>query len=299
MEKPTILFLGESPPAGADPAFRPFDCASGTRLARVLGLWGGKRAVVDELRPRNLFTEARGVRGAPAWDPHEAEANAAKVWAFLPQGSVVVCLGERVLSSVSRFNQRCRVLALPHPSGASTQLNTPAQRRDARRVVLPSLVHLGPFSPDDFDLDDEAVRVDLATALLPEEPARAMVALDPRSLIDNVGHGRLRPDQWRTWATKARVPKTLRDTAERSRRRHQPELGSDHVYRHWCASEYRACLRALYEAEANAAFDRLGPGSPPAQVDRDILAAEPEGRLEVLLRDLDEHMATLPKGPEP
>ena len=33
-----LLFVGESPPAGSPPDFRPFDCASGTRLASVLGL---------------------------------------------------------------------------------------------------------------------------------------------------------------------------------------------------------------------------------------------------------------------
>lgn len=295
MQTPTILFLGESPPAGAAPDFLPFDCASGTRLARVLGLRDGRRAVVDALRPRNLFAEARGVRGAPAWDPHEAEANAAKVWAFLPQGSVVVCLGEQVLSAVSRFNERCRVLSVPHPSGASTQLNSPPQRRDARRVVLPALVQLGPFVPGDFDLDDEAVRVDLATALLPEEPARAMVALDPRALIDNVGHGRLPPEQWREWALQARVLKTHRDAAERLRRR-QPYLGSDRLYQHWCASERRACQRALYEAEANVVFERGATRLAHLdQVDRDILASKPEDRAEVLQRGLDKHMAALPE----
>jgi hypothetical protein len=295
METPTILFLGESPPVGTDPSFLPFDCASGTRLARVLGLRGGKRAVVELLRPRNLFSEARGVRGAPAWDPHEAEANAAKVWAYLPQGSVVVCLRERVLSAVSRFNERCRVLSVPHPSGASTQLNSPPQRRDARRVVLPALVQLGPFVPGDFDLDDEAVRVDLATVLLPEEPARAMVALDPRALIDNVGHGRLPPEQWREWALQARVPKTHRDAAERLRRR-QPYLGSDRLYQHWCTSERRACQRALYEAEANVVFERGAIRLTHLdQVDRDILAAKPEDRAEVLQRGLDKHMAALPE----
>lgn len=297
METPTILFLGESPPVGTDPNFLPFNCASGTRLARVLGLRDGRRAVVDVLRPRNLFAEARGVRGAPAWDPHEAEVNAAKVWAYLPQGSVVVCLGERVLSAVSRFNERCRVLSVPHPSGASTLLNSPPQRRDTRRVVLPALIQLGPFVPGDFDLDDEAVRVDLATALLPEEPARAMVALDPRALIDNEGHGRSRcpPEQWREWALQARVPKTHRDAAERLRRR-QPYLGSDRLYQHWCASERRACQQALYEAEANVVFER-GPTrlAHLDQVDRDILAAKPEDRTGVLQRGLDEYIATLPK----
>lgn len=295
METPTILFLGESPPVGTDPSFLPFDCASGTRLARVLGLRGGKRAVVELLRPRNLFSEARGVRGAPAWDPHEAEASAAKVWAYLPRGSVVVCLGERVLSAVSRFNERCRVLAPPYFSGTST---LPTERRDFRRVVLPALVQLGPFVPGDFDLDDESVRVDLATALLPEEPARAMVALDPRMLIDNVGYGSFPTERWREWALQVRIPKTHLNAAERLRRR-QPYFGSDRLYQHWSASERRACQRALYEAEANAAFDRRTTGATRLahldQVDRDILAAEPEDRLGVLLQDLDEHIATLPK----
>ena len=34
----SIVFVGESPPAGAPPDFSPFDCASGTRLASILGL---------------------------------------------------------------------------------------------------------------------------------------------------------------------------------------------------------------------------------------------------------------------
>lgn len=281
MTRPTIVFLGESPPANAKPGFRPFDCDSGTRLARVLGLRRGRVAVVETLQPRNLFALPRGVKGAPAWDEHEAEAAAALVWAWLPAGSVVVCMGERVLAAVSKFNERSRVLALPHPSGASPLLNTPAQRRDARRVVLPALVHLGPFVPEDFDLDDETVRVDLATAAYPKDPARALAVLDPAAPATRFDPTRrLLPFwDWRAWLDAVVVFRKERDEAERARRASAMvagcpadagtswlelglELSGDRLYRHWCMSELRACERALYEAEANEVFDRKKAAEP-------------------------------------
>src|SRR5687767_6185322 len=62
----TILFVGESPPAGAPPNFRPFDCASGSRLAKALGLVD-RAALLDNVPFTNVFPTPTGVRGCPPW----------------------------------------------------------------------------------------------------------------------------------------------------------------------------------------------------------------------------------------
>ena len=68
----TLLFVGESPPAGSPPAFRPFDCDSGTRLAAVLGLID-RATLLEHVPMRNLFASPVGVPGAPRWDVEYAD----------------------------------------------------------------------------------------------------------------------------------------------------------------------------------------------------------------------------------
>lgn len=190
---PTVLFVGESPPPGAAPDFRPFDCASGTRLAKhVLGLVD-RAALLDHVPRVNVFLTPTGPAGCPPWDAgraatavghvaHDAVRNGYESLVLLG-GKVAAAFGLDHLPAISHgcvtdSFAGLSALYLPHPSGASTSLNDPVVLRDARRAALPELV-LGCFTlrPWHFRLDDPAVLADLAAAVSPHDPAVGAAAL--------------------------------------------------------------------------------------------------------------------------
>lgn len=191
---PSVLFVGESPPPEAPANFRPFDCASGTRLARsMLGLTD--RAVLIEHVPMvNLFDRPTGPKGTPAWQPETAMSSAEAIFqAWGPRFRALVLLGSRVaaafgceslpgpvsVGSIPTVSGDVVVVRAPHPSGASTALNSPEVVREVRRVLLPELIIGCPtLRPWHFRLDDPAVLEDLTLALSPLRPSAGLVAIE-------------------------------------------------------------------------------------------------------------------------
>lgn len=198
---PAVLFVGESPPPGAALDFKPFDCASGTRLARsMLGLVD-RGTLLEHVQLVNLFDRPTGPKGTPAWSDNEARDHADALLAIhAPLGvRSFVLLGSRVAAAFgmghlpgpasvgglpSTFSigaRRAPMLAVrvPHPSGASTVLNAPEVVRGVRRLLLPELVLGCPtLRPWHFRLDDPAVLEDLALAVAPLRPSAGLVALE-------------------------------------------------------------------------------------------------------------------------
>jgi len=193
---PTVLFVGESPPPGAEVGFRPFDCASGTRLARhMLGLVD-RDDLLEHVPLVNLFDRPTGPKGTPAWSDNEARERAVEVLRIHAGQGVrsFVLLGSRIAAafgmghlpgpaSVGVLTRMVSPPALavrvPHPSGASTVLNAPEVVRDVRRLLLPELVLGCPtLRPWHFRLDDPAVLEDLALAVAPLRPLAGLVALE-------------------------------------------------------------------------------------------------------------------------
>lgn len=205
--QPSVLFVGESPPPEAPKDFRPFDCASGTRLARhVLGLVD-RAALLAHVPRANVFDEPTGPAGCPPWNPEAARSRAAgHMLAFLLGGPSVrasdgrgpairayVLLGAKVADAFNLGYLALPVgtsvstdapggplyfLRLPHPSGASTAMNDPAAVRACRAAALPELVLGCPtLRPWHFRLDDPAVLADLAAAVSPHDPAVGAAAL--------------------------------------------------------------------------------------------------------------------------
>lgn len=189
-----LLFVGESPPAGSPPDFRPFDCASGTRLAAVLGLVD-RATLLEHVPMRNLFASPVGVPGAPRWCHVNAVFAAHKIsW---DEPHAVVALGRRVADAFDlptacagarvpvpailtqwRHNLGPLITYAPHPSGASQALNDPATRVAVRRTLLPELVLGCPsLRPWHFRLDDPAILADLAVAVAPSCVAVGAAAL--------------------------------------------------------------------------------------------------------------------------
>ena len=197
-----LLFVGESPPAGSPPDFRPFDCASGTRLASVLGLID-RATLLEHVPMRNLFASPVGVPGAPRWDAGDASQRARHL-AYLRGHSddtkyrtAIVALGRRVADAFDlptacagarvpvpailtqwRHNLGPLITYAPHPSGSSQALNDPATRAAVRRTLLPELVLGCPsLRPWHFRLDDPAILADLAVAIAPSCVAVGVAAL--------------------------------------------------------------------------------------------------------------------------
>jgi len=191
---PTILFVGESPPAGAPPDFRPFDCASGSRLAKVLGLVD-RGSLLANVRFTNVFPAPTGVKGCPPWDAALAEARALSI---APRAGTIVCLGlGRVADAFWSTGTRCSwvrhaiddvgppprrhvfdAIVVPHPSGQSQALNTDEQRAEVRRALLPDLCAATDTTlrPWHFRLDEPAILADLGLALCPLDPALGAAA---------------------------------------------------------------------------------------------------------------------------
>lgn len=200
MADATVLFVGESPPPGAAPGFRPFECASGTRLARgVLGLVD-RVTLLEHVPLVNLFDAPTGPKGTPVWPTRQAEEHAAELLRIHAQRGVrsFVLLGSRVATAfgmehlpgpaslsacpqewISTPGSRVIMVRAPHPSGASTTMNAPDVVRDVRRVLLPELVLGCPtLRPWHFRLDDPSVLADLASAVSPLRPSVGVAALE-------------------------------------------------------------------------------------------------------------------------
>lgn len=192
----SIVFVGESPPAGALPDFSPFDCASGTRLASILGL--RDRATLLAHVPRdNLFATPTGIDGAPAWNFERSLAGAEDVRLRTRPRTVFVLLGRRVAdaffvprpvptSSVIKWAPMAgstwtalyrRCIYIPHPSGANSTY-TAEVKREVRQMLLPELILGAPsLRPWHFNISDPLVLQDLAVAMSPLCPALGAAAM--------------------------------------------------------------------------------------------------------------------------
>ena len=199
-----LLFVGESPPAGSPPDFRPFDCASGTRLAAVLGL-ADRATLLEHVPMRNLFASPVGVPGAQRWDAGDARWCAQRLswheaWndgTAINGRKSIVALGRRVADVFGlptacagahvpvpailtqwRHNLGPLITYAPHPSGSSQALNDPATCAAVRRTLLPELVLGCPsLRPWHFRIDDPAILADLAVAVAPSCVAVGVAAL--------------------------------------------------------------------------------------------------------------------------
>jgi hypothetical protein len=191
---PTVLFVGESPPPGAAPDVRPFDCASGDRLAKVLGLVS-RACLLDHVPRDNIFHEAGvGIGDGPKWNDETATERGHEL---LTVGSphclhaeTIVALGRKPGEALGlppsttwgtwhRFaGHGVDVLACPHPSGRGSILQVPAARIDARRYLLPEVVAgTTTLRPWHFDLDESDILFDLGAALSPLDVALGVAAL--------------------------------------------------------------------------------------------------------------------------
>ena len=178
--RPTILFVGESPPAGAPPSFRPFDCASGSRLAKALGLVD-REALLANVPFTNIFPTPTGVKECPPWDIHDARNSAATI---MGKTRTVVCLGQTRVGPafIAEAHAPCTwrrtehgtdIVVVPHPSGQHQGYNTDEAKQEIRRTVLPDLCAAANVSlrPWHFRLDEPSVLADLGLALCPLDPA--------------------------------------------------------------------------------------------------------------------------------
>jgi uracil-DNA glycosylase len=184
--RPTILFVGESPPAGAPPDFRPFDCASGSRLAKALGLVS-RAALLDNVPMTNVFATPTGVKDCPQWDKADAARHAGDL---IGRASTLVLLGQtRVAPAVGldglqpctwrRLHIDSDAIVVPHPSGQSQSMNTAEAQQEVRRTIIPDLLAATNtiLRAWHFRLDEPAVLADLGLALCPHDPALAAAAL--------------------------------------------------------------------------------------------------------------------------
>ena len=199
-----LLFVGESPPVGSPPDFRPFDCASGTRLAAVLGLID-RATLLEHVPMRNLFASPTGVPGAPRWDAGDARWCAQhlswhEAWndgTAINGRKSIVALGRRVADAFD-LPTACAGARVPVPavltqwrhhlgplityaptlSRTWQAITGPAATAAVRRTLLPELVLGCPsLRPWHFRLDDPAILADLAVAVAPSCVAVGVAAL--------------------------------------------------------------------------------------------------------------------------
>lgn len=195
---PSILLIGESPPPGAAPDFRPFDCASGTRLATIMLGLRGRNELLAHVPRTNIFDAPTGPPGCPKWIAADArDAGAIIIDKYTAPGVTVVALGrkaaealgmphavpDRTLNWVPPLGTTWRLMGAnciyaPHPSGASSALNNAEVRADMRAMLLPEMVLGAPtLRPWHFRLEDPATLADLAAAVSPRCPALGAAAL--------------------------------------------------------------------------------------------------------------------------
>jgi hypothetical protein len=182
---PRTLFVGESPPPNSPADFRPFDCDSGKRLARAMGL--RSLDILLQHAPRaNIFDAPTGVPGCPKWEREVARKNGGAIL-LREDGneaapSIVVALGRRVVAALgfpdlpehawTPVPMFTHLIALPHPSGRSRSLADEHARAEYRRAALPELIAgCHTLRPWHFDLDTTTVLADLGAALVPNDHA--------------------------------------------------------------------------------------------------------------------------------
>lgn len=190
--RPTVLLVGESPPPNAPPGFRPFDCDSGSRLAKVLGLTA-RAHLLDHVPIDNIFhTPGVGIVEGSKWDDDLARSQGRHIVEVgsdaCPHAETIVALGRKSATALglpvalpwgawTRVDEMT-ILACPHPSGRASLLRDPATRLDARRYLLPELIAGCPtLRPWHFDLDESEVLFDLAAALSPQDVALGVAVL--------------------------------------------------------------------------------------------------------------------------
>ena len=202
----SLLFVGESPPAGAPPNFKPFDCASGTRLATIMLGLRDRDTLLDHVPRANIYDVPSGAKGCTeAWEAERAaKRGQTLLYEHAGHGTqVVVALGRRVALAlgfpdvlrapafnwsppvcatwrpyVTDVGDRVTVMYAPHPSGASSTLNDPTTRADVRAMLMPELILGVPsLRPWHFRLDDPSTLASLSAALSPLCPALGAAAL--------------------------------------------------------------------------------------------------------------------------
>lgn len=191
--RPSVVLVGESPPAGAPPDFKPFDCASGTNLCRHLGFTS--RAVLLDHVPRdNIFaTPGVGLEGGPAWDDDIARGNGSYVLRKQrsSQGVMptVIALGQKPSAALGVGDlpwyawrrdpeTGVHVVTAPHPSGrASIVTRTRDTQATFRRALLPDIIAgCHALRPWHFTMGVDDIKVDLGAALCPYDPAVGVIA---------------------------------------------------------------------------------------------------------------------------
>lgn len=204
--RPSVVLVGESPPPGAPPDFKPFDCAAGSNLCKYLGL--ASRAVLLEHVPRdNIFhTPGVGIGDGPAWDADAARQRGKTILlrerptAFYvahegrnvtrePAHRTVVALGQNTSKALGvgdlpwyawRRNHETgvHVVTAPHPSGQSNVVTGGrAAAATFRRALLPDLLAgCHTLRPWHFAFALDEIKADLGAALCPYDPAVGVIA---------------------------------------------------------------------------------------------------------------------------
>lgn len=171
----SVLFVGESPPPGAPVNFKPFDCASGTRLATImLGL--RDRATLLEHVPRaNIYDKPTGAKGCEApWEPATARALGTRLLQATT-ATTVVALGRKPAEALGMPD----VLRMPSynwspPLGQSWQV-----RRTTRRPGHPSSV-------PEYTLPEDIVEETAVTVIYAPHPSGASSTLTDLSVKADV-----------------------------------------------------------------------------------------------------------------
>lgn len=179
----TVLFVGESPPKDAPPNFRPFDCASGDRLAKYATGLSSRTVLLEHVERDNIFaTPGVGIAPDFAWDEAAArDAGEGLVARYSPRIKTFVALGRKPAAALGHAglefstwavapDTRAHVVAVPHPSGGSTSLNSELKRSQVRRALIPELVAGCPTLRPWHFRTDVAIALDLGAAVSPGDP---------------------------------------------------------------------------------------------------------------------------------
>lgn len=209
--RPSVVFVGESPPLGAPSSFVPFNCASGDRFAKMaLGL-RSRADLLAYVERVNIFdVPGMGAQGGPKWDAAAAKQHASGIARQCRAGSTtdhttIVALGREVGEAFVSGGKRMPwgswmrlddvdVVFTPHPSGRASVLNTNEARVSARRYLLPEIVAgCRGLRPWHFDLSDPGVLADLGAAVSPFDPALGVATL---RISDEIWRANVAPRGW-------------------------------------------------------------------------------------------------------